>query len=105
MQVFINPSRTVMASTNQMPVFSEGVGYGLILGLGALFAIGMSAVSVMLARLMAEVQNSEMYMTAKHSVNVGLVASAVVSSWTIVATLLSSTTGTTSCSKAFNFQG
>jgi hypothetical protein len=36
-----------------------------------------------------------MYMTPKHSVNVGLVAPAIVSSWTIVATLLSSTTDMT----------
>lgn len=76
-----------------MPIFSEGVGYGLIIGLGALFAVGMSFISLMLSRLMSEVQDSEMYMTAKHSVKVGLVASAVVSSWTIAATLLSSTTG------------
>lgn len=79
-----------------MPIFSEGVGYGLIIGLGALFAVGMSFISLMLSRLMSEVQDSEMYMTAKHSVKVGLVASAVVSSWTIAATLLSSTTGSVS---------
>lgn len=41
-----------------------------------------------------EVQGSEMFMTAKRSVKTGLVASAVVSSWTIAATLLTSTTWT-----------
>ncbi len=39
-----------------------------------------------------EVQGSEMFMTAKRSVKTGLVASAVVSSWTIAATLLTSST-------------
>lgn len=75
------------------PFFSPGVGYALVVGLGAAFAIGMSLLSWGLSRYMAEVQTSEMYMTAKHSVKTGLVATAVVSSWTIAATLLSSTTG------------
>ncbi|KAB2570235.1 putative urea active transporter 1 [Lasiodiplodia theobromae] len=74
------------------PFFSPGVGYALVVGLGAAFAIGMSLLSWGLSRYMAEVQTSEMYMTAKHSVKTGLVATAVVSSWTIAATLLSSTT-------------
>lgn len=74
------------------PFFEPGVGYGLVIGLGAAFAIGMSFLSWGLSRYLAEVQTSEMYMTAKHSVKTGLVATAVVSSWTIAATLLSSTT-------------
>jgi Na+/proline symporter len=41
-----------------------------------------------------EVQGSEMFMTAKRSVKTGLVASAVVSSWTLAATLLTSTAWT-----------
>ncbi|KAK7629493.1 hypothetical protein IWX50DRAFT_19018 [Phyllosticta citricarpa] len=60
--------------------------------MGAAFAIDMSLFSWGLSRYMAEVQTSEMYMTAKHSVKTGLVATAVVSSWTIAATLLSLTT-------------
>lgn len=87
-----------MASSQQFqPIFSAGVGYGLIIGLGAVFAIGMSCLSVLLARYMAEHQTSEEFLTAKHSVKTGLVASAVVSSWTIAATLLSSTTGASYC--------
>ncbi|GME28552.1 putative urea active transporter protein [Neofusicoccum parvum] len=74
------------------PFFAPSVGYGLVVGLGAAFAIGMSLLSWGLSRYLAEVQTSEMYMTAKHSVKTGLVATAVVSSWTIAATLLSSTT-------------
>lgn len=83
-------------SGNQIPPpFSEGVGYGIIVGLGSAFALGMGAVSWGLERYFAEVQTSEMFMTAKHSVKTGLTASAVVSSWTIAATLLTSTTGKT----------
>lgn len=75
------------------PILGQGVGYGLVVGLGAAFAFGMSFVSWFLSKYANEVQDSEMFMTAKHSVKMGLTASAVVSSWTIAATLLTSTTG------------
>jgi Na+/proline symporter len=71
--------------------FGAGVGYGVVVGLGAAFAIGMSLLSLFLSKYFAEKQDAEMFMTAKHSVKTGLTASAVVSSWTIAATLLSST--------------
>lgn len=73
-------------------LLSQGAGYGIIIGFGALFAIGMWLVTLLLARFHNEVQGSEMFMTAKRSVGTGLVASAVVSSWTIAATLLTSST-------------
>lgn len=71
---------------------SSGLGYGLLVGIGSAFAIGMSTLSWFLSRYMNEIQDSEMFMTAKHSVQTGLIASAVVSSWTIATTLLGSTT-------------
>ncbi|KAH8900142.1 putative sodium/proline symporter [Thozetella sp. PMI_491] len=74
------------------PPLSQSVGYGILIGVGAAFAVGMSLVSWFLSRYMNEIQDSEMFMTAKHSVKTGLTASAVVSSWTIAATLLTSTT-------------
>lgn len=74
------------------PPLSQGVGYGIVVGVGAVFAVGMSLTSWLLSRYMNEVQDSEMFMTAKHSVKSGLTASAVVSSWTIATTLLTSTT-------------
>jgi Na+/proline symporter len=70
----------------------QGAGYGIIIGFGALFALGMWGLAVLLAKFHNEVQGSEMFMTAKRSVKTGLVASAVVSSWTIAATLLTSST-------------
>jgi urea-proton symporter len=51
----------------------------------------MWAVSLLLAKFQEEVQGSEMFMTAKRSIQSGLVASGVVSGWTIAATLLTST--------------
>ncbi|KAI8342468.1 Sodium:solute symporter family-domain-containing protein [Chlamydoabsidia padenii] len=51
----------------------------------------MTLVTLALKRYLHEVQTSEMYMTAQRSVKTGLVASAVVSSWTWAATLLTST--------------
>ncbi|KAH9920685.1 Sodium:solute symporter family-domain-containing protein [Fomitopsis serialis] len=76
------------------PPLSQGVGYGIICGVGALFALGMWWVSRMLGKFQNEVQGSEMFMTAKRSINTGLIASAVVSGWTIAATLLTSTAWT-----------
>ncbi|KIW81907.1 hypothetical protein Z517_04933 [Fonsecaea pedrosoi CBS 271.37] len=80
-------------SGNQIePPFSQGFGYGYIIGVGALFAIGMCVVSWGLSHFFAEKQTSEMFMTGKRSVKIGLTASAVVSSWTTAATMLTSTT-------------
>lgn len=70
---------------------STAWGYGIILGLGALFALGMVLVTWILKRYNNELQTSEMFSTAGRTVKSGLVASAVVSSWTWAATLLQST--------------
>ncbi|GJN69220.1 urea active transporter [Purpureocillium lilacinum] len=72
------------------PALSQGVGYGIILGLGLAFAVFMIAITHILKRFNNEVQTSEMFNTAGRAVKSGLVASAVVSSWTWAATLLQS---------------
>lgn len=64
------------------PPLSKGFGYGIVLGLGAAFAFGMIATTWALKRYQNEVQTSEMFSTAGRTVKTGLVASAVVSSWT-----------------------
>ncbi|KAG0746223.1 hypothetical protein G6F57_004031 [Rhizopus arrhizus] len=74
-----------------MAVLSQGVGYGVVLGFGALFALIMTSITFLCQRYLKEVQTSEMYMTAQRTVKTGLVASAIVSSWTWAATLLTST--------------
>lgn len=60
------------------------------MGFGAFFAIVMSLLTLAQKRYLQEHQTSEMFMTAHRSVKTGLVASAVVSSWTWAATLLQS---------------
>jgi hypothetical protein len=89
------------------PPLSVGWGYGIVLGLGAVFAFGMVRlplklrlksilratqilVTWILKRYNHELQTSEMFSTAGRTVKSGLVASAVVSSWTWAATLLQS---------------
>lgn len=52
-----------MSSTQIPTLFSQGVGYGIIVGVGAIFAISMSLISLGLSRYFAEVQTSEMFMT------------------------------------------
>ncbi|KAF2155294.1 urea active transporter [Myriangium duriaei CBS 260.36] len=73
------------------PPLSQGTGYGVVLGLGFLFAFGMMITTYVLRRYNNELQTSEVFSTAGRTVKSGLVASAVVSSWTWAATLLQST--------------
>ncbi|ANB12689.1 Dur3p [Sugiyamaella lignohabitans] len=70
---------------------SEGVGYGVVVGVGFAFAIGMILTTASLRRYQKEVMTSEEFSTAGRSVKTGLIACAVVSSWTWAATLLQST--------------
>ncbi|PGH14214.1 hypothetical protein AJ79_03187 [Helicocarpus griseus UAMH5409] len=72
------------------PPLAPSFGYGIIIGLGFLFAFGMIFVTWALKRYRNEVQTSEMFTTAGRTVKTGLVASGVVSSWTWAATLLQS---------------
>ena len=76
-----------MATT---PPLSTATGYGVIVGLGFLFSFGMILTTFVLKRYNNELQTSEMFNTAGRTVKSGLVASAVVSSWTWAATLLQS---------------
>ncbi|ORY16645.1 urea active transporter [Clohesyomyces aquaticus] len=72
------------------PPLGQGVGYGIVIGLGFAFAFGMILTTFVLKRYNYELQTSEMFSTAGRTVKSGLVASAVVSSWTWAATLLQS---------------
>ncbi len=71
-------------------ILSQGVGYGVVIGLGFLFALGMIGVTAGLRRYQKEIITSEEFATAGRSVKSGLIAAAVVSSWTWAATLLTS---------------
>ncbi|CDK24104.1 unnamed protein product [Kuraishia capsulata CBS 1993] len=70
---------------------SQGVGYGVVVGVGLAFSLGMIATTWILRRYQREIITAEEFATAGRSVKTGLIASAVVSSWTWAATLLQST--------------
>ncbi len=77
-------------SSNNSPL-SQDDGYGVMLGCGAAFTIGMMVTTFSLQRYHNEATNSsEDFSTANRKVKTGLIASAVVSSWTWAATLLPS---------------
>jgi len=78
-----------MLQGNPLP---ESAGYAIVVGLGAVFALGMIGVTAMLRRYQKEIMTAEEFATAGRSVNTSLIAAAVVSSWTWAATLLQSTT-------------
>ncbi|KAG0211911.1 hypothetical protein BGX28_007193 [Mortierella sp. GBA30] len=71
-------------------ILSQGLGYGIVLGFGLVFAAIMTLITLIQKRFLGEKVTSEEYMAAGRSVKTGLVASAVVSSWTWAATLLQS---------------
>jgi len=71
-------------------ILHQGWGYGLIIGLGVLFAVFMIIITWALKRYNSEVQTSEMFSTAGRTLKSGLVASSVLSTWTWAATLLQS---------------
>lgn len=59
---------------------SQGTGYGIIIGLGILFAILiLGAVKIQKDYLMEDSGKTEMFMTANRSVGTGLTCSAVFS--------------------------
>ena len=71
------------------PPLDKSVGYGVVIGLGFLFAFGMILTTFVLKRYNYELQTSEMFSTAGRTVKSGLVSAAVVSSWTWVCLLSS----------------
>lgn len=72
------------------PPLGQAAGYGIVIGLGFAFALGMIATTWALKRYHNEVQTSEAFSTAGRTIKSGLISSAVVSSWTWAATLLQS---------------
>ncbi|MCO5577806.1 hypothetical protein L7F22_031639 [Adiantum nelumboides] len=68
----------------------EGVGYAIVLGYGAFFAILTIVISILDNRYGGAKNTSEEFNTAGRSIKTGLVAVDVVSHWTWVSTLLQS---------------
>src|SRR5690242_13833862 len=70
----------MVASAVQM--LDQGVGYGILVGVGAFFAVMILAIVKISHRHVNENEKSkEMFMVAGRKVGVGLTSSAVLSSW------------------------
>ncbi|KAG2159684.1 Sodium:solute symporter family-domain-containing protein [Suillus bovinus] len=84
-----------MSSTTGAEVLTQGTGYGVVLGIGFVFAIIMMGLSTLQNRYTTyKISTSEEFNTASRSVKPGLIASGIVSAWTWAATLLQSSTVT-----------
>ncbi|KAL4780388.1 Sodium:solute symporter family-domain-containing protein [Aspergillus varians] len=76
-------------TTSPPPPLSQGVGYGVVIGLGVAFAIGMVLTTRALKKVFGEDSHTtETFMVANRRVGTGLTASAVISSWTFTSALL-----------------
>lgn len=74
-------------------VLSQGVGYGVVVGVGFFFAGLMMCITYLQNRYTKfSTKTSEEFNTASRSVKPGLIASGIVSAWTWAATLLQSST-------------
>ncbi|ORY55612.1 solute symporter family transporter [Pseudomassariella vexata] len=82
-----------MATGNGIQVLNAGVGYGIVVGIGAFFALMMLAITWLQNRYTSySTKQAEEFNTASRSVKPGLIAAGIVSSWTWSATLLTSST-------------
>ncbi|KAK5123208.1 hypothetical protein LTR85_003407 [Meristemomyces frigidus] len=77
-------------TTAETPPLSQGVAYGIVLGLGIVFAMFMNLITWVSRKYLHESKDAGMLMTAKKSVKTGLISAAVVSSWCYAATILNS---------------
>jgi Na+/proline symporter len=77
----------------ELQVLGPGIGYGIIVGIGAVFTLVMILTTRFQNRYSAHsTKQSEEFNTASRSVKPGLIVAGIVSSWTWSATLLTSST-------------
>ncbi|KAK3114149.1 hypothetical protein LTR53_007826 [Teratosphaeriaceae sp. CCFEE 6253] len=82
-----------MSASTVAPILSQGVGYGVVIGIGAFFTALMACISWAQNRYTRfSTKTSEEFNTASRSIKPGLIACGVVSAWTWAATLLQSAT-------------
>ncbi|QLG70964.1 hypothetical protein HG535_0A09130 [Zygotorulaspora mrakii] len=73
------------------PVFSQGVGYGVVLGIGAFFAVLMNVVTLIQNKFTSNKTNrADEFTAASRNVPLGLMVVSIVSSWCWSLTLLQS---------------
>ncbi|KAK3074965.1 urea permease [Teratosphaeriaceae sp. CCFEE 6253] len=82
-----------MSSNDGLKVLPSGAGYGIVIGIGGVFAVLMLGITWMQNRYTQfSTKQAEEFNTASRSVKPGLIAAGIVSSWTWSATLLTSST-------------
>ncbi|CUM68058.1 uncharacterized protein PRCAT00005773001 [Priceomyces carsonii] len=80
-------------AVQEIEMLGQSSGYGILVGVGALFAIGMILTTKLLLKYLHEDSTStEVFMVANRSVSTPLVASSVYLSWTWATELLWATT-------------
>ncbi len=73
-------------------VLDESIGWFIVVGLGAVFAVVISLEIKIEEKYLGHTQTSEWFNTAGRVIKTGLTAAAIVSAWTWAATLLQSST-------------
>ncbi|CAK7903181.1 urea active transporter [[Candida] anglica] len=69
-------------AVEEVQLLGQGAGYGILVGVGAFFAIGIVIATKLMTKYLHENANStEMFMVANRTVGTGLTTSAVYSSW------------------------
>lgn len=76
--------------TEGKTVLGQEVGYAVMLGFGALFAVFTSYLVWLTKRYVGGTGSSEWFLTAGRNVKTGLIAAVIVSQWTWAATILQS---------------
>ncbi|KAJ5892134.1 solute symporter family transporter [Penicillium subrubescens] len=78
---------------NELRVLPASVGYGIVIGIGGIFALFMLSLTWLQNRYTRfSTHHAEEFNTASRSVKPGLISAGIVSSWTWSATLLTSST-------------
>lgn len=79
--------------TDSLQVLPPGAGYGIVIGIGGIFAVFMLSLTWLQNRYTQfSTHQAEEFNTASRSVKPGLISAGIVSSWTWSATLLTSST-------------
>ncbi|EMC94205.1 hypothetical protein BAUCODRAFT_94392 [Baudoinia panamericana UAMH 10762] len=82
-----------MSSAGSLQVLPSGAGYGIVIGIGGVFAVLMIFITWLQNRYTRfSTKQAEEFNTASRSIRPGLIAAGIVSSWTWSATLLTSST-------------
>ena len=82
-----------MSSTTDLQVLPAGAGYGIVIGIGGIFAALMLGITYLQNHYTTDSTGQvDEFTTASRSVKPGLVCAGIISSWTWPATLLSSAT-------------